>query len=89
MSEHEMREGENYFASTVDNWAVNIQEVNGQKILSLALMRHTVKFCVNEHGHPIPQTKIVPETLATFSMDEALAREMANGINHYLDNYKP
>ena len=88
MSVNEMREAENYFSSQVDNWAVHIQEINGQKVLSLSLMRHTVKFCVNEEGRPIPETRIIPEALATFSLDEALAKEMADGINHYLENFE-
>ena len=88
MVNREMREAENYTSTQADNWVINVQEVNGEKITFLSFLRHTVKFCVDENDRPASEVRAVTEALATFSLDEELARNLSKGLTHYLDNFQ-
>lgn len=88
MTQTYLKESPEFVARHADNWLISATNVGPHKVLSLSLVRYVVKHIKGDNGVSTSGTENVMELLATYSISEGLARELAQKIPLILDEYQ-
>jgi len=87
MSTEYLKEAPEFVARNADNWLISASNIGPNKYLSISFVRYVVKHIIDENGLPSGETKSEMEILATYSLREELARELAANIPKMLDDH--
>lgn len=87
MSTEYLKEAPEFVARNADNWLISGSNIGPNKYLSISFVRYVVKHIKGENGTLSGGTESEMEILATYSLPEALARELAASIPQMLDNH--
>jgi hypothetical protein len=87
MSEKFIKESDGYISGHADNWLLSVNNIGPNKVVSLSLIKYVAKHTVDENGVPSGPVINTNEVLATFSLNEPVARELSEVMQRLLDDY--
>lgn len=87
MEYKDIKEADGFISGRADNWLISVTNYGPEKIASISFVKYVSKHSVVEDLLELGPVKTTMEVLATFSLNESAARELAGSLNKMLDEY--
>lgn len=88
MAKEFIKEASGFISGHADNWLISANSIGPNKVLSLSLVKYVVKHTQGVDSASTGGTENTMEIMATFSLTEELARELADLIPKVIDDYE-